>query len=87
MFYELLKGLTKPEKLKYFLASSSGKEYRLEDLNYLRSKNLKYEQHPEISFERVKQSLNTLRDKDAYDFACRLLSAILLLGNLIPYES
>jgi hypothetical protein len=35
----------------------------------------------------VKESLLTLKDKSAYDFVCRVLSAILLLGNIIPYEN
>lgn len=60
----------------------------MDDFNYLRTTKIaKYEQHPEISFERVKESLLTLKDKTAYDFVCRVLSAILLLGNIIPYEN
>lgn len=32
-------------------------------------------------------SLSTLQKPDAFDFVCRVLSAILLLGNLQLYES
>jgi hypothetical protein len=60
----------------------------MEDFNYLRTKTAtKYEQHPEISFERVRKSLLVLENGDAYDFACRVLSSVLLLGNLQPFES
>jgi hypothetical protein len=60
----------------------------MDDFNYLRTaKIVKYEQHPDVSFEKVKSSLLTLKDKDSYDFVCRVLSAILLLGNIIPYEN
>lgn len=73
---------------RYFLENKDGREYKLDDFNYLRTPKIaKYEQHPEISFERVKESLLTLKDKTSYDFVCRVLSAILLLGNIIPYEN
>ena len=58
----------------------------MEDFVYLQSKTqLKYESHTDISFEKVKVSLSTLEKPDAYDFVCRVLSAILLLGNLQLY--
>lgn len=60
----------------------------MDDFSYLRTKmGMKYDQHPEISFERVKKSLVTLEREDAYEFVCRVLSAVLLLGNLQLYES
>lgn len=72
---------------RYFLCSGQGKPYNIEDFNYLRSKDNQYQRHPEVSFEKVKSSLITLEREDSYDLACRVLAAILLLGNLIPFES
>jgi hypothetical protein len=40
-----------------------------------------------MSFEKIKTSLSTLDKPDAFNFVCRVLSAILLLGNLLIYES
>ena len=66
----------------------NGKDLKMEEFTYLRAKGVtKYDQHPEISFERVKNSLITLEKEDTYEFVCRVLAAVLLLGNLVPYES
>lgn len=70
------------------MCNNNGKEYKMEDFNYLRSKTAtKYEQHPDISFEEVKKSIITLEKEDSFDLVCRVLASILLLGNLIPFES
>lgn len=73
------------EKKRYFLCSSQGRPYSIQDFNYLKNKYNQYQRHPEVSFEQVKTSLITLEKEDAYDLACRVLAAILLLGNLTPF--
>ena len=89
IFYELLTGLNKKEKIKYYLAKSGGQEYRMEEFAYLRTsaEQVQYLKHPDISLEAVRESLMMLRGGTAFDFTCRVLAAILLLGNLAPYES
>ena len=41
-----------------------------------------YKRHPDIHFKYVKESLTILPDPSSYDYMCRILSAVLYLGNL-----
>lgn len=48
--------------------------------------NSHYFSHPDVSFQKVRDSLVILPDPQSYDYMCRILSAILHLGNIEPYE-
>ncbi len=71
--------------MSYSLLDYGKKELRFEDFRYLKNKDgkeVEYLSHPDVNFENVRKSLEILPDPNTFDFMCRLLSAILHIGNL-----
>jgi hypothetical protein len=59
-----------------------------EHFNYLKNSDnskVEYQPHPDVTFEKVRDSLSFLENAQSYDFVCRILAAVLHLGNLEPY--
>jgi hypothetical protein len=67
------------------MLDSDNKPFSFDHFNYLKTNDKSsviYESHPDISFENVAASIKMLPDPSSYEFVCRILSAVLHLGNL-----